>query len=244
MIIFTGTNKRADVATLWCEAIRATVTTPVTLVEAYAGEQSGCADRCIEIPNRESSIPAYVFYSVMPKIGERMFIEEDIIPVIPWSPNDYPGELLFLDAAGGAPWPSFAIARTKRLVGKYELVQQRFIREGGCPDWLPQELCEPAIRANAKVVGSHFLHIDKLYRDTPFKEEKTELIEAIRSWIRSKDHKSGLGDIVASALSSVGITKDRVQKVASLVGIKDCGCKQRQEALNRLGKTLGFQSDG
>lgn len=48
--------------------------------------------------------------------------------------------------------------------------------------------------------------------------------------------RPGLGDMVASGLSAVGITKERVSK---LVG-GDCGCKQRHEALNRLGHRLGI----
>jgi len=52
--------------------------------------------------------------------------------------------------------------------------------------------------------------------------------------------KSGLGDMVATGLSAVGITKERVQAVASKVGIKDCGCAKRQAALNRLGEKLGL----
>ena len=44
--------------------------------------------------------------------------------------------------------------------------------------------------------------------------------------------RKGLGDRVADGLAAVGITKERVSK---LVG-KDCGCKKRQEALNRLGQ--------
>jgi hypothetical protein len=52
--------------------------------------------------------------------------------------------------------------------------------------------------------------------------------------------KPGLGDMVATGLSAVGLTKERVQAVASKVGIKDCGCKKRQEALNNLGRNLGI----
>ena len=44
----------------------------------------------------------------------------------------------------------------------------------------------------------------------------------------------GLGDVVAKGLDAVGITKDRVQAVASRVGIGDCGCQKRQDALNRM----------
>jgi hypothetical protein len=50
--------------------------------------------------------------------------------------------------------------------------------------------------------------------------------------------RPGLGDMVAAGLSAVGITKERV---SALVG-GDCGCKQRQEALNRIGHRLGIGS--
>jgi hypothetical protein len=52
--------------------------------------------------------------------------------------------------------------------------------------------------------------------------------------------KPGLGDMVAAGLDAIGITKERVQAVASAVGIKDCGCAKRQAALNRLGEKLGL----
>ena len=52
--------------------------------------------------------------------------------------------------------------------------------------------------------------------------------------------KPGLGDMVAAGLDAIGITKERAQAVASKVGIKDCGCKKRQEALNSLGRNLGI----
>lgn len=41
----------------------------------------------------------------------------------------------------------------------------------------------------------------------------------------------GLGDMVESGLASVGITKELFR---SMLG-RDCGCEQRQAALNRLG---------
>lgn len=41
----------------------------------------------------------------------------------------------------------------------------------------------------------------------------------------------GLGDVVERALSSVGITKDRVE---AWLG-RPCGCAERQERLNALG---------
>ena len=48
--------------------------------------------------------------------------------------------------------------------------------------------------------------------------------------------RPGLGDMVASALSAVGITKERV---SAAIG-KPCGCDQRQEALNDIGRKFGI----
>jgi hypothetical protein len=52
--------------------------------------------------------------------------------------------------------------------------------------------------------------------------------------------KPGLGDMVAAGLAAVGITKERAQAVANAAGVKDCGCKKRQERLNQLGRRLGI----
>ena len=48
--------------------------------------------------------------------------------------------------------------------------------------------------------------------------------------------RPGLGDMVASGLSAIGITKDRVSKLAG----GDCGCQKRQQALNNLGRKIGI----
>jgi hypothetical protein len=48
--------------------------------------------------------------------------------------------------------------------------------------------------------------------------------------------KPGLGDMVAAGLSAVGITKERVSKLAG----GDCGCAKRQAALNALGRRVGI----
>jgi len=45
----------------------------------------------------------------------------------------------------------------------------------------------------------------------------------------------GLGDMVASGLSAIGITKARVSALAG----GDCGCAKRQKALNALGRRVG-----
>jgi hypothetical protein len=51
-----------------------------------------------------------------------------------------------------------------------------------------------------------------------------------------KESKPGLGDMVATGLSAIGITKERVSALAG----GDCGCQKRQEALNELGRRVGI----
>jgi hypothetical protein len=49
--------------------------------------------------------------------------------------------------------------------------------------------------------------------------------------------RPGLGNMVSAGLSAIGITPERVSKA---LGVKDCGCRQRAEALNRIGRRLGI----
>lgn len=51
---------------------------------------------------------------------------------------------------------------------------------------------------------------------------------------------TGLGDLVAAGLAAVGITHERAQAVAEAIGLDDCGCDQRREALNELGRRIGL----
>lgn len=56
-------------------------------------------------------------------------------------------------------------------------------------------------------------------------------IEAIKT-----QSPAGLGDIVATGLAKLGITKERISKAIG----RDCGCAGRQKKLNELGKILGI----
>lgn len=46
----------------------------------------------------------------------------------------------------------------------------------------------------------------------------------------------GLGDMVATGLEAIGVTKERVSEALG----RPCNCKRRQESLNRLGERLGM----
>lgn len=48
--------------------------------------------------------------------------------------------------------------------------------------------------------------------------------------------KPGLGDMVKAGLSAIGITEERV---SAAIG-RPCGCSQRAEALNELGRKIGI----
>jgi len=63
-------------------------------------------------------------------------------------------------------------------------------------------------------------------------KDKSEAAVALRCGLST----GGLGDRVASALASVGITKERVSKALG----KPCGCAKRQQRLNELGRRFGI----
>lgn len=46
----------------------------------------------------------------------------------------------------------------------------------------------------------------------------------------------GLGDIVKASLSAIGITEERVSAVIG----RPCGCSERAEKLNELGRKIGI----
>lgn len=48
--------------------------------------------------------------------------------------------------------------------------------------------------------------------------------------------KAGLGDMVKAGLSAIGITEERVSAVIG----RPCGCSERAEKLNELGRKIGI----
>lgn len=236
MNIVTATNGRPEIAEAWCAAIGATLTTPHKALVLWHGREPSCVCCTQHVPSVTPIIGLTVDQYASGPV--RMFLEEDMLPVRPWSVDDYPGRLVAAQGnAHGQPWPALTI---KRDVGEpaTSIVPQRFVRDGGCPDWLPADLCEPALRANAKVLGWHFLHLDKMYRpNVPEAAEKNALLELLRErYADAPPATPGLGDMVAAGLSAVGITKERVSKVLG----RPCNCGKRQEALNALGRRLGI----
>ena len=236
MIIVTATNGRPEIASVWCAAVSATLTTPHQAIVLWHGLQPECGCRTQQVPTVHPTIGLSVDNYASGPV--RMFLEEDMLPVRPWSVDDYPGRLVAAQGNDhGQPWPALTI---KRDAGEpaTSIVPQRFVRAGGCPDWLPADLCEPALRANGKVLGQHFLHLDKMYRQgVPEAAEKNALLALIRDrYADAQPARPGLGDMVAAGLAAVGITKERV---SAAIG-RPCNCGARQEALNAIGRRLGI----
>lgn len=50
----------------------------------------------------------------------------------------------------------------------------------------------------------------------------------------------GLGDMAAAALSAVGVTAERADRLARAAGFASCGCPDRRELMNRIGRRLGI----
>lgn len=57
---------------------------------------------------------------------------------------------------------------------------------------------------------------------------------------RKKSQRPGLGDAVEALLKRVGITPELVSGITG----KPCGCKERKDKLNKLGKCLSRMVKG
>lgn len=103
------------------------------------------------------------------------------------------------------------------------------VRGGGQIAWEP--LRQAAEASQCEIVDDIWLHIDKGHENET--EARRRVIDLVDGHC---EERPGLGDMVAAGLSAVGITKERV---SSLVG-GDCGCAERQQKLNALGRRIGI----
>ncbi len=148
-----------------------------------------------------------------------MFIEEDIIPVRPWAAEQYLGMPAVLEGPQGHPWWGFtgiAAGPPRPLMySKYSLIPQRIVSDGGCPDWLPKELCQPAIEANAKITGDHFLHVDKFSSRHGPNPAKERLILALAEWVSRQKPASESAAGPSFARRAVNFTKAAGRHIAN-----------------------------
>lgn len=180
MIIHTAVHDRLDVLELWCAANRQ-FAPEAELHVWYSADKPTCGDVFHEMPHVGIGAAAYVV-TQLPRTELRVFIESDMIAVRPWTLENYPGNLCLLEATPGSRWYAITIARPNfSLNGTATLIPQEYAHICGCPEWLPQELHAPALAAKAKIVGQHWLHLDKMHRIQGTLPGKAALIELLRT---------------------------------------------------------------
>ncbi len=261
LTVFTNSFARPDYIQLLAWALRATVQEPYRFVVVV---QPGGLRRRWEAVDEvvEGATVGYGAWSdALPLIsGPSVILHDDCVPVLPWTREVFPmphcsrfaGSTLFYHE--GPAVPPFPVMRAAR-VGSSQ----------ACPTMWPASLCQPAVESRAEyLLGGVFLHLDKgtiATPESPANAAKPRLVAAIADTLGiqspsplTTDERAahpgrnfpagvdgpGLGDMVANGLAAIGITKPRVQAVASAVGLKDCGCSGRQAALNTFGRRLGI----
>lgn len=66
-------------------------------------------------------------------------------------------------------------------------------------------------------------------------------LTSLTPWIFfPRNHRMGLGDLVERALTSIGVTSERVERWLG----RPCNCKERQQKLNQLGHWAARVSKG
>lgn len=184
-----------------------------------------------------------------------VILHDDCVPVLPWDASIFPAPAC---TRRGGSTVQFYFGPARQAYPA--IVATRVMEASRCADRWSGELCKAAADAYAEsMLDGTFLHIDKGTIGSPScgaNQHKPALVEAICNELGiekpadltpeelaihpGKNIRSprpmGLGDMVASGLSAVGITKERVSQIAG----RDCGCKKRQQALNELGKKFGI----
>jgi hypothetical protein len=256
LTVFTSTCCRPDYVQLLASALRATAREPYRfVVVVHPRGLRRDWDGVDEVIDGKAA--GYVAWKdIRPMItGPSVIMHDDCVPVLPWSRGIFPsphcariaGHTLYYHA--GPPQPAAPAISAVRVADPTD-----------CPSGWSDELCLAALASHAeRMLDGTFLHIDKgtiAKPDCPANAAKPRLVQAICDFLgislpepltaaEAALHpgkffpsmvRPGLGDLVKSGLSAVGITEERVSK---LIG-RPCGCGARAEALNRLGAKLGI----
>lgn len=255
LTVYTSTCCRPDYVQLLACAMRRTLTEPYRfVVVVHPGGLRRAWDGVDEV--LEGTTAGYqAWQDIIPMVdGPSVILHDDCVPVLPWSSASFPGPHVIRFAGHTVQF------HADRFVPPAPLLRAARINESGAcsPDW-PTALCQAAAAAHAEsIMSGVFLHIDKgtiVHPSAPANAAKPALVRAIAEHLGcevpqplTKDElavhpgkqmpapRRGLGDMLAAGLRAVGITPERVSAITG----KPCGCKQRQAALNALGRRLGI----
>lgn len=255
LTVYTSTCCRPDYVQLLACALRRTLTEPYMFVvvvhpgglrRAWAG-----VDQVID----GTSVGYQAWQNIIPMVtGPSVILHDDCVPVLPWSSASFPGPHVMRFAGHTLQYHADSFVPPAPV-----MKATRVSSCDACPAEWPEALCEAAAAANAEsLLGGVFLHLDKgtiVHPESGANAAKPALVQAIAAHLEcdvpspltvdelaahpGRDMQAprpGLGDIVASGLAAIGITPERVSAVTG----KPCGCKQRQETLNALGRRIGI----
>jgi hypothetical protein len=255
LTVYTSTCCRPDYVQLLACALSRTVTEPYRFVVVlHPGGIARDWDSVDEVIAGQTS--GYMAWQeVLPMIdGPSVILHDDCVPVLPWSSQSFIGPHVIRFAGHTIQYHAGPASKPAPV-----LMARRVTHPSQCPPEWPEEVCRRAAAARAEyLLDGVFLHIDKgtiVHPDAEPNEGKPALVAAIAAHLgcdvpsplthdelaahpgRRVEARPGLGDMVSAGLSAIGITPERVSKA---LGVKDCGCRQRAEALNRIGRRLGI----
>lgn len=268
LTIFTSAFARPDYVQLLADSLRATVQERYRFV--VIAQPGGLRREWSGVDEvRDGSTVGYAaFADALPLVsGPSVILHDDCVPVLPWGRESFPSPnckrldgttLRFQSSADvqavpmmratrilspadcPASWPSClcaaaAAARAESLLGGVFLhLDKGTIAAPDCP----------ANETKPRLVEAIAGHLGIAVPEPLTAEERAahpgRQFPAGVDGSQRRRPAPGLGDMVEAGLTAIGITKERVQAVASAVGIKDCGCSKRREALNRAGRQLGI----
>jgi hypothetical protein len=255
LTVYTSTCCRPDYVQLLACALAKTLTEPYRFVVVVHPGGLRRAWHGVDRVRDGTTAGYKAWQDIIPLIdGPSVILHDDCIPVLPWSSASFPGPHVSRFAGHTVQYHAGS------FVPPAPVLEATRLRDCGlCPDAWPDALCEAAAAANSEgLLAGTFLHIDKgtiFHPDAAVNEAKPALVSAIAEHLgcdvpallshdelaahpgRHMARRTGLGDMVAAGLSAVGITPERVSKA---LGVKDCGCKKRQQQLNDLGRRLGI----
>jgi hypothetical protein len=256
LTVFTSTYCRPDYVQLLACALKRTLDTQYRfVVVVQPGGLRRPWDGVDEVVDGTTA-NYQAWRDIIPMVtGPSVILHDDCVPVLPWSAKLFPGAHVI----------RFAGQTLQYHATEYEkplpvLQAARIRKRTECPSLWPSYLCEAAAAAKVEsMLDGTFLHIDKgtiAHPSDSANAAKPALIEAIAKHLgcdvpepltaqelaahpapQMRRQPRGLGDMVSAGLSAIGITPERVSKA---LGVKDCGCRQRAEALNRIGRRLGI----
>lgn len=252
LTVYTSTFCRPDYVQLLAWCLRQTLAEPYRFVVVVHPSGLRREWDAVDAVVAGTTAGYQAWSDIIPMVdGPSVIIHDDCVPVLAWDSTIFPrphciraGGHTLQYHAGPFRHPHPAIRAT------------RITNASACGHW-SECLCSSAVNASAEsMLDGTFVHIDKgtiANPQSPANEAKPNLVQAIAEFVGTDVpqpltaeelaahpgrtwSKPGLGDMVKTGLSAIGITEERVSKAIG----RPCGCGKRAETLNELGRRIGI----